>query len=61
MRSIYSIAIAVIVMALIVVPAYAARDPLGALPNEIGGYLNGIVQFFENIVSSMVQAINSRL
>ena len=60
MKPLYSIATAVLAMVVVLVPAYGAGDSLGALPNEVGNYLDGIVQFFQNIISSLVQAINNQ-
>jgi len=59
MKSLYSI-IAVLAMIAVLAPAYGAGDSVGALPN-VGNYLDGIVQFFQNIISSLVQAINNQL
>jgi len=61
MKPLYSIATAVLAMVVVLVPAYGAGDSLGALPNEVGNYLDGIVQFFQNIISSLMQAINKQL
>jgi len=60
MKPLYSIA-AVLAMVVVLVPAYGAGDSLGVLPNEVGSYLDGIVQFFQNIISSLMQAINNQL
>lgn len=61
MKPLYSIAIAALAMVVLLVPVYGADNSLGTLPNEIGNYLDGIVQFFQNIISSLVQAINKQL
>lgn len=61
MKPLYSIATAVLATVVLLVPAYGAGYSLGALPNEVGSYLDGIVQFFQNIISSLVQAINNQL
>ena len=60
MKPLYSIAIAVLAMVVVLAPAYGAGNSLGALPN-VGSYLAGVVQFFQNIISSLVQAINNHL
>jgi hypothetical protein len=59
MKPLYSV-IAVLAIIAMLVPAYGAGDSLGALPN-VGNYLDGIVQFFQSIISSLVQAINKQL
>jgi len=61
MKSLYSIAVAALAMIVLLTPAYGADNSLGALPNEIGNYLDGIVQFFQNIISSLMQAITKQL
>jgi len=60
MKPLYSI-VALLAMVVVLVPAYGAGDSLGTLPNEVSSYLDGIVQFFQNIISSLVQAINKQL
>ena len=60
MKPLYSI-VALLAMVVVLVPAYGAGDSFGTLPNEIGNYFDDIVQFFQNIISSLVQAISKQL
>jgi|GEM_PF-4822822 len=59
MKPLYSI-VALVAMAVLLVPAYGAGDSLGALP-DVAAYFDGIVQFFQNIIASLMQAINKQL
>jgi len=61
MKSVYSIAAVMLVLVVVLAPAYGASDSLGALHNEAGNYIAGIVHFLQNIISSLIHAINSHL
>lgn len=61
MKPIYSIAIALLAVVVVLAPAYGASDSLAALNNEAGNYINGIVHFFQSIISSLIHAINTHL
>ncbi len=61
MKPIYSITVALLAVVVVLAPAYGANDSLGALHNEAGNYIDGIVHFFQNIISSLIHAINNSL
>ena len=62
MKTIYTVAIAVLAMVVLILPAYGATDsPKDAMSNQIKEYFGQIVQFFQNIISALVQAVNNQL
>ena len=62
MKTIYTVAVAVLATVVVILPAYGATDsPNNAMTNQIEGYFSQIVQFFQNIISALVQAINNQL
>ncbi len=61
MKPVYSIVAALLAMVVVLAPAYGASDSLSALRNEAGNYIDGIVHFFQNIISSLIHAISTHL
>lgn len=62
MKTMYTAAVAVLAMVVVILPAYGATDsPNDAMTNQIQEYFSQIVQFFQNIISALVQAINNQL
>ncbi|MFQ5970366.1 MAG: hypothetical protein ACE5J2_07730 [Nitrososphaerales archaeon] len=62
MKHIHIVAVAVLAMVVVISPAYGATEsPNDATTIEIREFFGGIVQFFQNIISALVQAINNQL
>lgn len=69
MKTMYTAAVAVLAMVVVILPAYGATDspndatdsPNDAMTNQMQEYFSQIVQFFQNIISALVQAINNQL
>jgi hypothetical protein len=52
--------IAVLVMFVIYAPAYGAEVSTNTSPG-VGSYFDDVLQFFQRIISSLMQAINKQL
>jgi len=58
-RPLYGI-IVVIAMLAVHAPAYGVEDSTNTSP-DVGSYFDDVLQFFQKIISSLMQAINKQL